>query len=77
MERTEVLTVRVSKREKALFEKAAKDSGLTVSDYMRSGAMICAMIDGQTEAVKITAELVKEKLGGQLEVARRAVGATA
>ena len=69
-----VVNMRVSEREKSCLEKAAEASGMTLSDYMRAGAMTLAMMDGSTEAAKITAELAKEKFGPQIEKFKMALG---
>lgn len=74
MERSEVVGVRVSPREKRMFERLAKKNHMTVSDYLRAGAMLSAMFDGDKEAIAITAGLVKEKFGDQLQLAWKAVG---
>lgn len=61
-ERTDTVSVRVSPREKACLEAAAEAAKLTVSDYIRAGAMLMALMDGNKEAVEITAGLGKERL---------------
>lgn len=69
-ERSEVVGVRVTEREKACFEGAAAASEMTVSDYLRAGGMLMAMMDGRKDAVAITAELAREKLKDKLQLAK-------
>lgn len=57
IERTEVAGVRMTVREKKCLEGAARNAGLTLSDYMRAGSMLMAMMDGNKEALAITADL--------------------
>lgn len=75
--RNEYVSVRMSREEKACLEKAAAASDMNISDYVRAGAMVMAMLDGQTDAVKITAGLMVEKFGPQVRQFKLALFGTA
>lgn len=63
MKRESYIMVRVSPREKACIEAASEKEGMSVSDYVRAGAMITAMVDGNREARAITREILKARFG--------------
>ena len=62
LERTEFVAARVTKKEAAMVARIAKAQGLTVAEYTR-GALFAAMVlDGDIEAMKHTAGIVRARL---------------
>ena len=60
--RGELIQVRSTKEEKRVIEKAAKSSGMSVSDYTRAAVLMLAMLDGEGDAWKLAAGLVRERM---------------
>lgn len=61
-ERTEVMSGRFTPREKRAIEAQAKHDGMTPSEYVRAAVMTTMVLDGNVEAMKITGQLLREKL---------------
>ena len=66
--KTLMMQFRVSEQEKALIEKCATKSNMTVSEYIRACMLMEMMMDGETEAVKIIGKALGQKVR---EVARK------
>jgi hypothetical protein len=68
MERRErILTLRVNDREAAIFDAAAKAEGMSLSDYLRVGAMTCAVQDGRVDAIKYVGAKVMRRMVEKLK----------
>lgn len=61
-ERTEVMSGRFTPRERKAIEGEAKKQGLDVATYVRSAVMASMVLDGNKEAMRITADLVHQRL---------------
>lgn len=51
--KTQMMQFRVTDDEKALIEKCAKKSGMTVSEYIRASMLMEMVVDGEVQALKI------------------------
>lgn len=61
-ERTEVLSGRFTARERRIVEAEAKRQGMEIANYVRAAVMTSLVLDGNREAMRITAEMVHERL---------------
>jgi hypothetical protein len=61
-ERTEVVGARFTPRERKVLAAEAKRQGMTESGYLRAAGMFMLCMDGNVEALKMTAEMVKSEL---------------
>jgi hypothetical protein len=61
-EKTEVMAGRFTPREKRAIEAQAKKDGLSPSEYVRAAVMTTMVLDGNVEAMKITAKMLRERL---------------
>lgn len=61
-ELTEMLSVKVSKREVRIIEACAKAEGMTVSAFLRSSALVAAVMGGNVDAMKLCAGIAAAKL---------------
>jgi len=60
---TENVVIRVSPKEKALLDKYARKEGWSISEYVRATMLAdMAMMQGDTEAMKIIFHAAREKL---------------
>jgi hypothetical protein len=56
--KTQMMQFRVTEEEKALIEKCAKKTDMTVSEYIRSGMLMNMVIDGEPQAMKIVGKAI-------------------
>lgn len=59
--KTTMMQFRVNEEEKALIEKCAKKSGMTVSEYIRASLLMEMVIDGEVQALKIIGRTIGMK----------------
>lgn len=64
--KTETLQFKVTEQERKLIEKCAAAEDTTVSKFVRSSVLMCMVIDGNTEAIKLVAKEVGEKAFGTI-----------
>ena len=62
--KSETLQFKVNEQERRLIEKCAQEEGTTVSKYVRGAVLMSMVMDGKTEAIKIVAREVGEKVFG-------------
>jgi antitoxin component of RelBE/YafQ-DinJ toxin-antitoxin module len=72
--KTQMMQFRVTDDEKALIEKCAAKSGMTVSEYIRACMLMEMMIDGEIQAMKIIGRALGVKA---MDALRRRLKATA
>jgi hypothetical protein len=59
--KTQMMQFRVNDEEKALIEKCAKRSGMTVSEYIRASMLMQMVVDGEMQALKIVGRTIGMK----------------
>lgn len=59
--KTQMMQFRVNDEEKALIEKCAKKSGMTVSEYIRACMLMEMVVDGEFQALKIIGRTIGMK----------------
>lgn len=69
-ERNEVMAAKFTEREKRAIEAEAKKQGMAPSAYVRSAVMLMMCLDGNREALAMTATLVREGLLEKVAVLR-------
>lgn len=57
--RSQVLQVRVTPREKVMVEKHCHRRGEAVSEYLRSAALTCMVMEGSGDGLKVLGEAVR------------------
>jgi serine kinase of HPr protein (carbohydrate metabolism regulator) len=62
IDRTEVLSGRFTARERRIVEAECKRQGMDLAGYVRAAVMTSLVLDGNKEAMRITAEMVHERL---------------
>jgi hypothetical protein len=70
-DRSEVLAGRFTRRERKAIEAEAGKQGFTVTEYIRSAVMVAMVMDGNVEAIKMTAALSREKIKRWIEASQR------
>ena len=56
------MSVRVNERMKCLIDRRAKESKMSLSEYIKHAVLVDSMIDGDIEAMQIIAGNMKHKL---------------
>ena len=64
--KTQMMQFRVADEEKALIEKCARKSGMSVSEYIRACMLMEMMIDGEPAALRIVGKALGQKMLGVL-----------
>lgn len=59
--KTQMMQFRVNDEEKALIEKCAKKSGMTVSEYIRASMLMQMVVDGELQALRIVGRTIGMK----------------
>ena len=59
--KTQMMQFRVNDEEKALIEKCAEKSGMTVSEYIRASLFMEMVVDGEMQALKIVGRTIGMK----------------
>jgi hypothetical protein len=65
--KTEVMTARFTKREAAIVEQAAKSAGVVIAEYLRSAALTTAVMQGNTDAVKLMGAYALEQISAMIK----------
>jgi uncharacterized protein (DUF1778 family) len=61
-EKVETLCGRFRRNEAVVIEAAAKREGVTVSEYMRSAALVAAVMQGNVDAIKLAGAYAVERM---------------
>lgn len=56
--KTQMMQFRVNEEEKALIEKCAEKSHMTVSEYIRASMLMQMVVDGEMQALKIVGRTI-------------------
>ena len=59
--KTQMMQFRVNDEEKALIEKCAEKSDMTVSEYIRASMLMQMVVDGEMQALKIVGRAIGMK----------------
>jgi hypothetical protein len=59
--KTQMMQFRVNDEEKALIEKCAKKSDMTVSEYIRASMLMQMVVDGELQALRIVGRTIGMK----------------
>ena len=59
--KTQMMQFRVNDEEKALIEKCAKKSDMTVSEYIRASMLMQMVVDGEMQALRIVGRTIGMK----------------
>jgi hypothetical protein len=59
--KTQMMQFRVNDEEKALIEKCAEKSDMTVSEYIRASMLMQMVVDGEMQALRIVGRTIGMK----------------
>lgn len=73
-DRTELITIRVSARDRRVFEKAAQKAGMTLSEFVRAAALAYMAVSFNPDGLRMLAEGIVKTVEDGLKGFRRAQG---